>query len=189
MTISLNARAGAVALALGAGGGLALRIAAPSLAPLLLLCLAATCFGAWAFADEMSVRRPLNRAGLVAFAFAALAKTMVLMGATAAPQFLVLYVFGLLLALLLWSVALLHRRGVAIGGAAGALGALASIALLIAGHVAGVGALVGMAALYDFNAGAPRADLPVVTIAEAMFLVWALFAAGLLWTGRIRASD
>ncbi|EAV40118.1 hypothetical protein SIAM614_28766 [Stappia aggregata IAM 12614] len=79
--VTLNARVGAVALVLGSCGTAALSFLAPDLTPLRLLSFAVVLLGSWAFADEMGIRKPLNRAGLVAIAFAGLAKTLVLLGA------------------------------------------------------------------------------------------------------------
>lgn len=186
---SLNARAGAVALLVGAGGGLALNLENASLTPALVACLALTGFGVWSFADEMGLRRPLNRAGLVAFLFAAWAKGMVLMSAEGGARFAILYVFALLVALLLWSIALLHRGGVSrVFGAFGAMGALTPILLLVVGHLfIGAAALFGIAAL--FGAASPAtAQLPIVRIVEGVLLAWAALVSALLWTGRIRTE-
>jgi hypothetical protein len=187
---TLNARAGAVAAPMGAAGGLALNYAGTGLAPLSLLCLAAACFGVWAFADEMDVRRPLNRAGLVAYMFAAGSKVVVLLDASSANQFLILYAFALLTALLFWSIALLHRDGTPkLAGAAGALGAVAPLALLVAGHLfVGAGAALGVSMLYQAGANLARLDLPVIALVEGTLLVWSVIVATLLWTGQIRAN-
>ncbi len=184
---TLNARAGSVALFMGAGGGLALKLLAPALGPILLLCLASTTFGVWCFADEMGIQRPLNRAALVAYCFAAIAKTMLLMGAAGEPGFLVLYSFAILVALLLWSAALLHREGfLKLAGAVGAIASLAPIALLMAGHlVLGVGAFLGIEALYDFGSDATRSNLPVIRLIDFVLFAWAALVAGLMWGGRI----
>ena len=75
MTIStaaatLNAKVAAVGLIVGAVGLDFLNQFAPDLVPLRLMAAGALIFGAWAFCDEMGLRKPLNRAGFVTFAFA-----------------------------------------------------------------------------------------------------------------------
>ena len=68
--ISRNAKVGSVALAAAAFLTLLLSHSSASLAPLRLLAAAIGTFAVWAFCDEMGMRKPLNRAGFVAFAIA-----------------------------------------------------------------------------------------------------------------------
>src|ERR1041385_6937893 len=79
-TNSLNAKVGAVALAAGAFSTLLLSHFSDPLAPLRLLVLALTAFAAWSFCDEMGMRKPLNRAGFVFFAIAAITKVQIALG-------------------------------------------------------------------------------------------------------------
>src|SRR6185436_16979276 len=82
---TLNARVGAVTLAVGAFMTLLLSHVDASLAPLRILTLAVAAFAAWAFCDEMGLMKPLNRAGFVCFAVAVMTKVQILAGV--APQF------------------------------------------------------------------------------------------------------
>ena len=190
--VSLNARVGAVALTVGSAATVALSLA-PQLVPLRFVAFGLCVFGAWAFADEMGLRKPLNRAGMVALVFAAGAKSLVLLnvGTSAAAGGSLLYAFSLLLALLLWSLAFLHRdKRLKIVGAIGASVAVLPIVALIAGHVfVGIGALWGIGTLYGATY-ATNADTPeIISIIELVFLVWSLFAAVALWTGQIESPQ
>jgi hypothetical protein len=79
-TESSNARVGAVSLGVGAFIALGLSHTALPLAPLRLLTLAVAAFAAWAFCEEMGLRRPLNRAGFVFFAIAVATKVQITLG-------------------------------------------------------------------------------------------------------------
>lgn len=189
---SLNARVGAVALALCAFLTLLLSHFAASLAPLRLLCLALSAFAAWCFCDEMGLRKPLNRAGFVLFAIATLAKVQVICGV--APEFAGRYYLlsssFALLALLFWSVAFLHRqRPLKIVGAVGAVAAVAPIVALVVGHlVVGVGAALGLQALLAGHGSTPT-DYTFVKLVERLFGLWAYAAAWFLWRGHIRLAQ
>lgn len=185
---SLNARVSAVSLIVGSVATLALGFA-PELVPLRFVALGVSVLGAWGFADEMGAHKPLNRAGLVALSFAATAKTLHLLGDgnTAASNSLLLYAFALLLALLLWSSAFLHRDGpLRIAGMIGASAAIVPILALIAGHIlVGVGSFWGIGALYG-ELNAPTTDIPrIIMIIEIVFVFWSLIASAALWTGQI----
>lgn len=184
---SLNARVSAVCLIAGSVATLALALA-PELKPLRILALGIFALGAWGFADEMGVRKPLNRAGLVAVAFAVLAKTMVLLEkGDASASGSLLYAFSLLLALLLWSIAFLHRDGgLKVAGAVGASVALIPILGLIAGHIfVGVGVYWGIGTLYDGLSGEMTDTPRIITIVEGVCFVWCIVASTALWTGQI----
>lgn len=190
--VSLNARVSAVSLVVGSVATLALSLT-PELVPLRFIALMVCVVGAWAFADEMGIRKPLNRAGFVAFVFAVLAKTMMLLNVdnSEVAGSSLLYAFTLLLALFLWSMAFLHRDGqLKFAGAVGAFATIVSILTLIAGHIfVGVGALWGIGSLYgQLNAvtsGAPQ----IFTVIEVVFVVWSLVASAALWTGQIKLSS
>ena len=148
---TLNARVGAVALAVGAFMTLLLSHVDASLAPLRILTLAIAAFAAWAFCDEMGLRKPLNRAGFVFFAIALITRVQISLGVEAqfVGRYYLLYAAFLLLAVLLWSVAFLHRkRELKVVGAVGVLATLTPIAAIIVGHmVVGLGAAVGVGSL------------------------------------------
>jgi hypothetical protein len=138
------------------------------------------------------MRKPLNRAGFVAFAIAVAAKVQVTVGvgADVRGRYYLLHAVFLLLALLFWSVAFLHRqRGVKVLGAVGVAASLSPIVALIAGHVAlGAGAILGVDAILSAASGSVPTDLGFVTFVERMFGLWGYLAAWLLWRGHIRAA-
>lgn len=189
---SANARVGAVALAASAFLTLLLSHVSASLAPLRLLTLAASAFAAWCFCDEMGLRKPLNRAGFVVFVIAVGAKVQLILGVgpTAAGRHAVLFAAFLLLAVLFWSVAFLHRqRSVKVVGAVGLVATVLPIAALVAGHLAvGAGAFVGIKALLAAGDGAALTDRSFVTLVERLFGLWGYVAAWLLWSGQIAAA-
>ncbi|WP_269583489.1 hypothetical protein [Roseibium sp. Sym1] len=189
---TLNARVGACALVAGPLGQVLLGTVSTDLAALNLLALGITAFGAWCLADEMGSRKPLNRAGLLALALAVFAKLQASLGPEGASQsaFVLLYVFSILLAVLFWSIAFLHRNGtVRRIGAIGALGAFVPLLVLVAGHVfVGLGAFFGVAVLYRASGGGASADASVLTVLHVLIAVWSLLAAWLLWSGLIGSS-
>jgi hypothetical protein len=184
-----NARVAAVALAAGAFMTLLLSHFDASLAPLRILTLAIAAFAAWAFCDEMGLRKPLNRAGFVVFAIALIAKVQISLGVETqfVGRYYLLYAAFLLLAMLLWSVAFLHRkRGLKVVGAVGVFAALTPIAAIIAGHIiVGLGAGIGVGSLLSSTEGGMPSDLSFVTMAERIFGLWAYVASWLLWRGHI----
>lgn len=188
---SLNAKAGAVALGAAAFMTLLLSHTAVSLAPLRLLTLAVAAFAAWAFCDEMGFRKPLNRAGFVFFAIAAATKVQMALGLVApfVGRYHLLYAAFLLVAVLLWSVALLHRqRDLKIVGAVGVAASLIPLVALVVGHLAlGFGAAIGVDALLSAAEGAAPANPGFVTLVERVFGLWGYAAAWLLWRGHIKA--
>lgn len=188
---SLNARVGAISLCLAAFLTLLLTHFTLSLAPLRLLTLAITAFAAWTFCEEMGLSKPLNRAGFVFFAIAVAAKVQIAAGLESqfAGRYYLLYAAFLLIAVLLWSVAFLHRqRELKIVGALGVAASLVPIAVLIAGHlVVGLGAVLGVSSLLSAAEGATPGNLGFVTLVERIFGVWGYVAAWLLWRGHIKA--
>jgi len=188
---SLNAKVGAVAMAVAAFLTLLLSHLSEPLAPLRLLVLAVAAFAAWSFCDEMGLRKPLNRAGSVFFAIALTAKVQLAVGVAPelAGRYYLLYAAFLLAALLFWSVAFLHRqRAPKLVGAVGVFASLAPIVAVLVGHLAlGAGAFLGVGALLSATEGAAPADLGFVTLVERIFGLWAYFAAWLLWRGHIRS--
>ena len=160
------------------------------LAPLRIMALALVAFAVWAFCDEMGMRKPLNRAGFVFFAFAAASKVHIELGV--APEFAgrhhLLYACFLLASVLLWSVAFMHRqRSLKIMGAVGVVASLGPIVALLVGHIAvGAGTVLGVGAMLSANSGTPPTDLRFVTLVERIFGLWGYITAWLLWRGHIR---
>lgn len=190
--VTLNARVGASLLMAGCLMQLGLSHAQAPLVPLKLLALGVLTTGGWAFADEMGTRKPLIKAGFVAFIASVFAKAIALVSAPHAitGRFYLLFAFAALLGLLLWSVAFLHRqRDVKVAGAVGLVTALAPLGALIAGHlVVGFGAWFGIDALMRAAEGQVLADLAAIRAVDMLTLLWSSFAAFLLLTGRIRAA-
>lgn len=190
---SLNAKVGAVALA--ASGFLTLLLShfTATLAPARLVVLALSAFAAWCFCDEMGLKKPLNRAGFVVFALALVAKAEVILGVSAsvAGRYYLSFAGFLLLAVLLWSAAFLHRqRTVKVAGAIGLVASVAPIVALIAGHLAvGAGTFFGAQALLAAGQGADLTDRSFVTLVERVFGLWGYVAAWLLWRGQIVAPS
>ena len=191
-SISRNAKVGSVALAAAAFLTLLLSHFSASLAPLRLLTVAIGTFAVWAFCDEMGMHKPLNRAGFVAFAIAVAAKVQVTVGvgADVLGRYYLLYVAFLLVALLFWSVAFLHRqKALKVLGAVGVVASLSPIVALIAGHIAlGVGAVLGVDAILSATSGSVPTNLGFVTFVERMFGLWGYLAAWLLWRGHVRGA-
>ena len=188
---SVNAKVGALGLGAAAFVTLLLSHTAIPLAPIRLLALAIAAFATWAFCDEMGLKKPLNRAGFVFFAIAAIAKIQIALGLSAqfVGRYYLLYAAFLLLAVLLWSVAFLHRqRTLKVVGAVGLVASLAPIAAIVVGHlVVGAGAALGISALLSSTDGVTPSDLSFVTLVERIFGLWAYVAAWLLWRGHIKA--
>ena len=191
-TSSLNAKVGAVALVAGAFLTLLMSHFAEPLAPLRLLVLGLMAFAAWSLCDEMGMRKPLNRAGFVFFAIAVAVKVQIVLGVAAdiAGRYQLLYAAFLLAALLLWSVAFLHRqRTLKVIGAFGVLASLGPIVVLVVGHVVGAGALLGVGAMLSAAEGSAPADLGFVTLIERIFGLWGYCAGWLLWRGHIQFAS
>jgi len=188
---SANAKIGAVALAVAALLILLLSHFSQPLAPLRLLSLALAAFAAWCFCDEMGMHKPLNRAGFVFFSISVVAKVQISLGiaTSVAGRYYLLYAAFLLVALLLWSVAFLHRQPTLKAiGAVGVLACLAPILALVIGHVVvGASAVLGVGAMLSATDGMAPTDLAYVTLVERMFGLWAYFTAWLLWRGHIQS--
>jgi hypothetical protein len=188
---SLNARVGAVTLVVGSLALLGLAAQQHSLAPLRLITLSVNAFGVWAFCDEMGMRKPLIRAGFVAFVFAGFAKASALIDVRgeALGRYYLLYAFALMFAMLLWSVAYLHRqRKLKVAGTLGALASIAPILALIFGHLAlGVGAIFGIGSLLAAADGAALSDYSFIKTMDVLFSMWGLVSAWFLWRGHIRS--
>jgi hypothetical protein len=191
-TTSSSARVAAVALAASAFITLVLSHVSAGLAPLRLLTLALSAFAAWAFCDEMGLRKPLNRAGFVVFIMALAAKAELILGVerASANRYALLFASFLLLSLVFWSAAFLHRqRTLRWVGAAGLVASLTPILALLVGHlVVGVGAFLGISALLSASGGSGPIDTSFLTLVERVFGLWGYAAAWLLWRGHVRAT-
>lgn len=172
---------------------LALSHTSVPLAPLRILALTIAAFAVLSFSDEMGIRKPLNRAGFIAFAVAAFARVQVALGVepNVVGRYLLLYSVFLLLAVLFWSVAFLHRkRELKVVGAVGLLATAAPIAVIVVGHiVVGVGATLGVGSLLAATQGSVPSDMSFVTTVERIFGLWSYIAAWLLWRGHIANTN
>lgn len=186
---TLNAKVGAVTLAIGALMTLVLSHTSVALSPLRIITLAVAAFATWAFSDEMGIRKPLNRAGFMFFSIAAFTKVQIALGVDQhlVGRYLLLYAAFLLLAVFFWSVAFLHRRReLKVVGAVGLLATAAPIIAIVVGHVAvGLGAALGVSSLLSATQGATPTDTSFVTMVERIFGLWGYVAAWLLWRGHI----
>jgi hypothetical protein len=189
---SRNAKIGAIALAAASFAILLLSHFAAPLAPLRLLSIALAAFAVWAFCDEMGINKPLNRAGFVLFALAIVARTQTILGVPGdvVGRYYLLYAAFMLSAILLWSVAFLHRqRTLRILGSLGVVGTLLTLVLLIAGHVmVGAGAILGIGAIMAATNGSAPTDLSFISLIDRMFGLWGYATAWLLWRGHIQPS-
>jgi hypothetical protein len=187
---TLNAKISAIALAAASLAILLLSHFGAPLSPVRLLSLALVAFAIWAFCDEMGIHKPLNRAGFIFFTTAMLAKTQTILGVSneVLARYYLLYATSLLSAILLWSVAFLHReQTLKILGTVGIAGSVATLALLVAGHLAvGVGAMLGVGALLEASSGTAPTDISFVSFIERMFGLWGYATAWLLWRGHIQ---
>jgi hypothetical protein len=188
---SLNARVGALALALGAPLNLVLHLEGGRLAPLSYVAWLAVSFGLWCFAGEMGAARPLNRAGLVLLAAAFCADTLAMLATDPgeAARARLVYAFAVLGALVFWSVALMHRtRAARAIGTLGATVGAGALVLLVAAHLLlGTATILGASQLFaalDQPAHAASAALAMI---DSVLCVWSLTTAWLLWRGRLAA--
>lgn len=189
---TLNARVAAIGLVSGAMSLHVVNQLEYQLIPVRLIVIAILVFSAWAFCDEMGLRKPLNRAGFVVFMFSMIALGTSVMGlnSQAIGGFYLIYALSLLLSVLIWSLAYLHRqRDLKIVGAIGLAASALPVAIVVAGHISvGVGAYLGFSGLLDLSDASAALGSKPINIVEAIFLCWSVVTAASLWTGRIDIS-
>ena len=190
-TISVNARAGALSLAVGAPLNLILHMQGPTLGPLSYAAWLGVSFGALCFCEEMGAGRPLNRAGLVLFAAAFCADTaaMLAVDPIVVARAHLLYAFAILGALVFWSVALMHRTQTAraIGAIGTAVGGGALLLLVGAHLLLGAATIMGFSQLFLTLAQPSRSAFAALAVFDSVLCLWCLSTSILLWTGRIRS--
>lgn len=189
--ISLNARIGSLALVIGAPLNLILHTQGPKLGPLSYAAWLGLSLGVLCFCDEMGAGKPLNRAGLVLFAAAFCADTMSMVSVEpdVVARATLLYAFTTLGALVLWSVALMHRvpAAKAIGAIGSAVG-VGALLLLVAAHLLlGAATILGFSQLFVALEESGRSTLPALAVIDSLLCVWCVSAAILLWTDRLRS--
>jgi hypothetical protein len=190
-TITLNARAGALALAVFAPLNLVLHMVGPRVGPLSYVAWLGLSFGILCFCEEMGAGRPLNRAGLVLFAAAFCADTLSVLSVDplVIARSHLLYAFGLPGAVVLWSVALMHRTEFARAvGAAGAAVGVGLLVLLVAAHLLlGAVTIVGFSQLFRSLDGRSGPAFVSLTVIDSVLCLWSLLTSALLWTAKLRS--
>ena len=187
--VSLNAKVASVCILAGAIMLHILNQTNAGLIPLRLVSILVLIMGAWAFADEMGLRKPLNRAGFIVFMLAVLALGVTILE-PALPEigkYYLLYAFALLFAMLIWSMAFMHRKKeIKAVGRIGVVAAVVPIIALIVGHISvAAGAYIGVDSLLNMSGGHDMlVSIPIKAI-EAAFICWALATAAMLWRGKL----
>lgn len=141
-------------------------------------------FGFMGFADQLGPRKPLVRAGLIAYLIGAFAMLNALMASTisANPNFAVTAVIATSVAMLLWSVALMHRRGAPrLVGTFGLLTSAGPGVMLLVHGALGAGVAAG--------SGAIIAHMPLnvvgMTVVVVIQSIWNLVIATMLLRSRL----
>lgn len=190
-TLTLNARVGAAAMAIGAPLNLLLHMRGQALAPLSYAAWLGLSFGLLCFCDEMGAGKPLNRAGLVLFAAAFLGDTAATFAVDPAviARARLLCAFTTLGALVLWSVALMHRAhfAKAIGAIGTAVGG-GGLILLVAAHLLlGASTIFGFSELFAALDQSGRTAVNTLAVIDGLLCAWGFMAASLLGSGRLRS--
>ena len=189
-TISRNARTGALFLSASAPLNLLLHTQGARLGPLSYASWLGVSFGILCFCEEMGSSRPLNRAGLVLFAAAFCADTVATLaidpGLVARAH--LLYAFTILGALVLWSLALMHRTKTAKAvGAVGAAVGGGALVLLVAAHLLlGTATILGFSQLFTTLEAPDRSNFDALAMIDSVLCVWCLSVSVLLWNVGLR---
>ncbi len=186
---TLNAKVAGVSLVIGAILLHAVNQLDFSLQPVRLIIIATLIMGAWAFSDEMGLRKPLNRAAFVCFAGSMLGLTVTVLEPEKfnLQTYVLLYSMALLFAVLIWSAAFLHRqKDLKVVGAVGAFASVLPLLALIVGHLSiGAGAVLGVQVLLKPEQGASVLSSGPVQLIEVVFILWSLATAIFLWRGKM----
>lgn len=191
-TISLNARIGAITLAVFAPIHFLLSMHGPTLAPLAFASWLGVSVGILCLCEELGSAKPLNRAGLVLFgaAFCARALMAVTVDSPLHARAQLLFAFVMMGALLFWSMALMHRhqapRTVGILGAA-VTGS--TLALILTAHLlVGSATIWGFSGLFTALSNPTLYPLGALTSINAILCLWGLVSSYLLWTQKLRSA-
>lgn len=186
INVTLNAKVAAVSLCVGAIALHILNQPDAALVPAQLIVLGIVILGAWAFSDEMGLRKPLNRVAIICFMFAMLAFAVSILE-PAKVQYQLIYAFGLLFCVLFWSVAFLHRqRSLMVVGALGSVMTLVPLVILIIGHLSiAAGAFFGVEILYSASQDSQLIGTGPINTIEAVFVLWSVVTAVCLWRGKM----
>ena len=142
VSISRNARLGALTLAGGALIQLMAGLMGALAAPWAYAGWLPFCFGGLCLCEELGAARPLNRAGLILMGGGFCARSLLLLvpDPAIAVRTEIAFAFTSMGMILFWSVALLHRpQQPKLVGMIGSLLSGGSLALLLAAHVAAAG--------------------------------------------------
>lgn len=190
---SLNAKVAAATLILGAAALHLINQLDYSIVPIRLLTIGILIMGAWSFSDEMGMRKPLNRAAFICFVFSMSALTVTILNPSGLDigKFYLIYALTLLLAVLIWSAAFLHRqKNLKIIGTLGAIASLLPVVVIVAGHLSvGAAAFFGIGALLNTGAGDRLLGSTPVNVVEAVFLIWCLATAAFLLYGQMTSNQ
>jgi len=190
---TLNAKVASIALAFSALVTLMLTHTSTPLAPIRICTITVAMIAVWAFVDEMGIRKPLNRAGIVCFVISVMCKIQLLLGIddNIMGRYSLLYSAFLLLAVFFWSVAFLHcKRVFKYVGAIGLMATIVPLAAIVIGHIAvGYGAFLGVGVILSASEGTGAQNVGFVIVVERIFGLWAYVAAFLLWRGHIAAKQ
>jgi len=189
-TFSLNARTGALVLSVSAPLNLILHMQGARLGPLSYAVWLGVSFGILCFCEEMGPSKPLNRAGLILFAGAFCADTVATLAVD--PNLVarahLLYAFATLGALVLWSVALMHRTKIAkaVGSVGAAVGGGALVLLVAAHLLLGTATILGFSQLYATLDESGQSTFGALAMIDSILCVWSLSISVLLWNVRLR---
>jgi len=188
-SVALNAKVSAICILLGAVLLHFFNQVNTELVPLRIVTILILVMGAWAFCDEMGLRKPLNRAGFIIFLVSviALAVTILEPSHKNIGRYYLLYAFSLLFSILIWSMAFMHRKQkIKTIGKIGVLAAVVPIVALVVGHLSvAVGAYIGVDALLNMSGGHEILRSIPVKVIEATFILWSLATAFMLWSGKL----
>ena len=188
-SVGLNARVSAICLLVGAVLLHVLNQLHAQLVPIRIVTILILVMGVWTFCDEMGLRKPLNRAGLIVFLVSVMALGVTILEPMNKNigQYYLLYSFTMLFAILIWSMAFMHRKQeIKTIGKIGGLAAAVPIVALIIGHLSvAVGAFIGVDSLLSMSIGHEILRSVPVKAIEATFILWSCATAFMLWSGRL----
>lgn len=186
MPIARNAKIAAITLLVGAISQIPASLLGALSQPWAFAGWLVLTFGALGLCDELGATRPLNRAGLIMLGIGFVARTVMVV--VPDPAVIVraelAFAFSSLLALQLWSAALMHRRDrPKVIGILGSLLSASGLAVLIAAHVLAAGAgYLGFAELFsalqhpDLEPHRAMVNLATITV------IWCGITGVALWT-------
>jgi len=187
-----NARTGAIALAVFAPLHWLVSLAGTIFAPLAFACWLGISFGILCLCEELGAAKPLNRGGLVLFGAAFCARLLMTIATEPALHIRaeLVFAFAMMGALLLWSVALMHRpRASRAVGMVGTAVAGSTLGLILLAHLLVGGAtILGFGALFAALADPAHATQAAMLTLNVVLALWGVLISGLLWTHDLRSA-